>query len=412
MGQRDEALHALGHDADVAWLAPREIFGLATVYFYAGDLGAARRWSTLLLERSTRRDLPLLSGWAHNLLGRVAYEVNALDEAQAQFTAVVAERQRFNFPIVAEALLGLALTEQARGQSGRSEWLLSELDELLVETGNDESRPIVLASQARLALQRGDRAEANRWLDTRGAAAEAILPMMEVPSMTHARLLLARGATGDAAAAIELLTATQARAEREHVVGGVIQALAVRAVAEQAQGTMDTALDYLADALDLAEPGGFIRTFLDLGAPMQALLRAVTARRPPSPYLDRLLTAESAVAAPLTAPSSRTPAHLVDGERQADPPAATRLVLPGAPAPAQRDPVLVLVETLTEREVQVLEQLGRHLTNKEIAAELSISPLTVKRHVSNLCGKLGAGTRRQAVVIATALGLIPHRSPW
>ena len=72
----------------------------------------------------------------------------------------------------------------------------------------------------------------------------------------------------------------------------------------------------------------------------------------------------------------------------------------------------MLVETLTEREVQVLEHLGRHLTNKEIAAELSISPLTVKRHVSNLCGKLGAGTRRQAVAIAAALGLIPPRSPW
>ena len=71
----------------------------------------------------------------------------------------------------------------------------------------------------------------------------------------------------------------------------MIQALAVEALAAQARGDEAAALDHLAAALALAEPGGFVRTFLDLGAPLAALLRGLAARRPPSPYLARLLAA-------------------------------------------------------------------------------------------------------------------------
>ena len=74
---------------------------------------------------------------------------------------------------------------------------------------------------------------------------------------------------------------------------------------------------------------------------------------------------------------------------------ARRLPRPPGPAIPPRAPALRLVETLTEREAQVPARRGRHLTNEEIAAALSISPLTAKRHVSHLCGKLGAATRRQ-----------------
>ena len=82
-----------------------------------------------------------------------------------------------------------------------------------------------------------------------------------------------------------------------------------------------------------------------------------------------------------------------------------------ATRPPGEDPDLAPASQLTVRETQILECLARHLTNNEIAEALSISPMTVKRHVSNVFDKLGVGSRRQAIVQATALSLLPHATP-
>ena len=71
------------------------------------------------------------------------------------------------------------------------------------------------------------------------------------------------------------------------------------------------------------------------------------------------------------------------------------------PAPALRQPSLI--EPLSERELEVLALLAQRLTNKEIALALSISPMTVKRHSSNIYQKLAVGGRREAVAKAAAL---------
>ncbi len=63
-------------------------------------------------------------------------------------------------------------------------------------------------------------------------------------------------------------------------------------------------------------------------------------------------------------------------------------------------------EALTERELEVLNLLGEGFTNPEIARQLAISRNTVKFHVSSIIGKLGAGSRTEAVTIAVRRGLI------
>ena len=65
-----------------------------------------------------------------------------------------------------------------------------------------------------------------------------------------------------------------------------------------------------------------------------------------------------------------------------------------------------LVEPLTEREVEVLELVAAGLGNKEVASRLEISEHTVKFHMASLMGKLGAGSRTEAVTLAIRQGLI------
>ena len=65
-----------------------------------------------------------------------------------------------------------------------------------------------------------------------------------------------------------------------------------------------------------------------------------------------------------------------------------------------------LAEPLTRREVEVLQMLAAGLSNKEIAARLNISEHTVKFHVASILGKLGAGSRTEAVSLGIRRGLV------
>ena len=65
-----------------------------------------------------------------------------------------------------------------------------------------------------------------------------------------------------------------------------------------------------------------------------------------------------------------------------------------------------LAESLTSRELEVLQMLAAGLSNKEIAARLNISEHTVKFHVASILGKLGAASRTEAVSLAIRRGLV------
>ena len=64
-------------------------------------------------------------------------------------------------------------------------------------------------------------------------------------------------------------------------------------------------------------------------------------------------------------------------------------------------------ERLTQRELEVLQQIARGLRNKEIGGELGIAEDTVKMHVKSILEKLGVNDRTEAVTVALRRGILP-----
>ena len=96
------------------------------------------------------------------------------------------------------------------------------------------------------------------------------------------------------------------------------------------------------------------------------------------------------------------------GKTQLDPEIANLLISHMQNDSKNDEQVNQKLSELTSRELEVLVQIGRGLSNKEIATELSISQMTVKTHVSNLLSKLNLADRTQAAIFSIRQGLVPE----
>jgi LuxR family transcriptional regulator, maltose regulon positive regulatory protein len=352
---------------------------LCNYHLASGDLSALKEVAEQAREDATALRQELTLAWAHYLLGRVSYEWNELAEAEAHFAAVCALRHKCHFMLLRNAMQGLALTQQARGQPEAAAQTLATLGDWVARLQDRGQAAIERAFAVRLALLRGGLAPEPNSLppsDLSGPR-EGVLAV-EDPRTTRIRALLSHGTEVALRQATAEGAALLARYEAEHNWLLVVEVLGLQALAHQALGATTVALDALERALRLAEPAGRVRVFVDLGPPMGRLLALYAARRGTAPYLARLLAA-----------CGTTPA-------------------PGAPTPpSPKDSSLQLVEPLTRRELEVLQHLQLRRTNDEIARALYVSVDTVKKHTRNLYQKLQADGRRHAVAQAIVLGLLP-----
>jgi len=342
---------------------------VADILMVQGQLHRAADMYTQCLQMAIRPD-GQRSPLAANIFTSMAslfYEWNRLDDAD-QYVHQCIDLCRLwgKIGLQAYAHFIRARLEQARGHPEQAEEAIREVERLIGEYPDSSYLSSQLKSVlARIWLIQGDLDRPSQHIQERGLQLKDEIPYQrEIDYDLLLRLLLARG---DYEAAIHLSDRFLQQARKTGLVGLKIEALILRALALHGRKENEQALAVLEEALTLAQPEGYVRSFLDKGEAMTRLLCQAQSRQVGAGYAAVLLGGIEKTSG-MTQPSMQ-----------------------------------LLVEPLTAREVEVLNLIKSGCSNQDIADQLVISIPTVKRHISNIYTKLGVESRTQAVAIGKEL---------
>jgi len=299
-------------------------------------------------------------------LARITYQWNDLDTAQQYGQQCLQlTRQMDSVDTFASCGVFLARLKLAQRDAVGAAAILAEAEAFVRQHNFMHRMPAVAAAQVLVLLRQEPLLQQGNL-----TAAAALAETHELPT-SQARVYLAQGDPSTALAVLEpLRRQVEAKGwEDERLKVMILQAIALHAVALRANGEKDKAVQLLGDALTLAEPGGFIRIFVDEGPPMAALLQEAAKYGTAPNYVSQLRAAFGKA-------EGRTP--------------VTQL----------------LIEPLSERELEVLRLLRTELNGPEIASQLMVSLSTMRTHTQNIYNKLGVNNRRAAVRRAEELDLL------
>lgn len=294
-------------------------------------------------------------------LARIYYEWNDLDSAQQHGEQSLLLAQQFHNSVdraVASEVF-LARLKLAQGDVAEAEVLLQKASQAADQYNFVYRLPEITAVRILILLQQGKLAEAEQVAQAHDLR------------LSQARVHLAQG---NPAAALALLAVYRQQMEAKGWADELLKVLVLQAVAYAENGDGETAVYTLHDALTLAKPHGFVRIFSDEGQPMAALLLRMQARPEPhqrdeggrqKEYAQKLLTA---IAAPKNNHSA--------------------------------------IDSLSERELEVLQLVAQGLSNREISEQLFLAVDTVKGHNRRIFSKLQVQNRTEAARRARELGLI------
>ena len=367
----------MGHVSDVLGCS----ITLADIQVAQGRLGAALRTYEQALDLASRQGTPALRGTVDMHVGLAALhrEFDDLPAARHDLARSRELGEHTGLPQNAYRWrMVMAQVCAAEGDWEAATDLLDEADRLYEGDFSPNVRPVP-AIRARTWIRQGRAQDALDWAGQQDLhATDDLSYVHEFEHVTLARALMARHALeSDQPSldqALELLDRLRGPAEDGRRAGSVIEIRVAQALAYQMRGDLPRALASLEGALSLAEPEGYVRMFVDEGAPMAALLAEAAGGGMASPYVGRLRTALGATPDRPPTQATATPS--------------------------------VLVDPLSVREREVLRLLGTELSGPEIARELVVSLNTVRSHTKNVYMKLGVNNRRAALRRARELDLL------
>ena len=379
-GQKKQVIQELkekieGVESPDGLLLSRLIAGLAFAYLFSGELTHARVAAERLQTVTRKIGIVYTDAWSSYMQACTHLHCYDLDAASHHFAVVVGKRYVLHTKAAVDGLAGLALTHQAMQQPDAAAETTKELLEFARETGDLLCLSVAYSLRARISLLQGNLTSAVQWVRSFDGASEpaALQIWLEVPSITQARVLVALGSDESLGEATQLLQTLREQTEALRFTCQTIEIAVLQALALQKQGRADQALTVLEEAVTLARPGGWIRPFVEAGRPMADLLEHLLDHEVAVDYVGEILAAFGSSAPSLPASTGQLP------------------------------------EPLTTREEEVLELLERRLRDKEIAAQLFISPGTVKFHLKGIYQKLCVGGRREAVARGRELGILSSR---
>jgi len=398
-----DELARIGQETGNVMLTVFALRRLARLRMVQGQLYQARAIYGQALELAVdRQGRPLpIAGLALMGLGELWREWNDLKAATRDTMKGIALISQWGETGTVEGYVTLARVKQAQGDEDGARQAIQKAQQLALKTDTTEVDDLGVAlQQARLWVVQGNLEAAMSWVEERGLALRKVGPaalearddllddhLRKYEHLVLARVLLKQDQPDKALALLEPLLP---RMEQQGRTGLVIEIQVLRALAFRAQAlsrgsargdNLAQAMTALERALSLAEPGGYVRIFVDEGEPMAQLLYQAAARGIAPEYAGRLL-------------------------------AAFEIETVERPKTKARDPLSVvhpsaLIEPLSEREIEVLQLIAEGLSNREIAQKLALSVSTIKVHTYNIYGKLGVHSRTQALAKARALGILP-----
>jgi LuxR family transcriptional regulator, maltose regulon positive regulatory protein len=311
--------------------------------------------------------LPVI-GWVHVRMAEVLYEWNQLNDSRKHLSYGLRHAEAGKD--VRAMMAGYVLSARLHMVDGEIQTASDYLD---------RARPLLDEALVQDWVSRFDRCQLELWLaqDRLRAAVHwsdrvllGQLSENDESLLAIARVLIVRGDVSSMDRALTLLRQMQRSSEAEGRNGITVEVLALMSIGDWKRGDLPSAIAALQHALRLAEPEGYIRLFADLGLPMARLLQEAYSRDIDPEYVEQLLAAS------------------------------------GTGLPSDTPGAGLLPDPLTSREQEVLELLASGLSNQEIAGKLFISHQTVKKHASNIYGKLGVGRRTEAVARARQLEML------
>ena len=349
---------------------------LAWILFYQGEMDRALSIGTHVRDwvnsYHTDPEQPrLVSCWQNSAMVQIYREKNDLTLAETYLTPLLPHLESGTEPgqhvVIQYTRAHLAFS---RGDYSNAVAYLEDAERV-----QNQKRDAILfeppcleALHVRCLLAKGETEAAGAWRE-RLEHSEYRNPInREQAQIGLARVMLAQG---DAEAAVDTLAPLRLSTERGHHVKHLIELLTLYALCLDGLGRGEQAETMLYRAMELASRDRFLRLFVEEGSPVTRLIRRMDKRGLPEDFLREL--------APL---------------------------LPGEDARVTQAAAESLIEPLSQREQEVLDLIHEGHANKEIARRMAVAQTTIKAHIRNLYGKLGATSRTGALARARDLGLL------